>query len=173
MTAPTDLPENPNHPGTWAALTPDKPAVIMASNGESMTYAELEDKANRLSHSFMRRASDRAITCLLHGAASTICDPLGRPLRRPLLHAIGSRLTTEELGYILENGGRQHPRVPEAEDMAASATVSEKIETKLVVGELEVRGLRGGDREVRADPAARRMEAQPMLLLRNDGTSKG
>ena len=52
MTAPTDLPENPNHPGTWAALTPDKPAVIMASNGESMTYAELEDKANRLSQLF-------------------------------------------------------------------------------------------------------------------------
>ena len=36
MTAPTDLPENPNHPGTWAALTPDKPAVINASVGRQL-----------------------------------------------------------------------------------------------------------------------------------------
>ena len=37
-------------PGTFAATHPDKPAVIMATTGEVITYAELDAEANRLSH---------------------------------------------------------------------------------------------------------------------------
>ena len=34
------------YPGHFAALTPDKPAVVMAESGETMTYAELDELAN-------------------------------------------------------------------------------------------------------------------------------
>ena len=34
-------------PGTWAERTPDKPAIVIAETGETMTYAELDDAANR------------------------------------------------------------------------------------------------------------------------------
>ncbi|GAA4391914.1 acyl-CoA synthetase [Brevibacterium pityocampae] len=40
------------YPGKWAATTPDKPAVIMADTGETLTYAELEDRSLRLANHF-------------------------------------------------------------------------------------------------------------------------
>ena len=33
------------YPGTWAASTPDKPALIIAETGQTTTYAELEDRS--------------------------------------------------------------------------------------------------------------------------------
>ncbi|GEL21614.1 putative acyl-CoA ligase [Pseudonocardia sulfidoxydans NBRC 16205] len=36
------------HPGRFAALTPDKPAVVMSDTGETLTYAQLDDRSRRL-----------------------------------------------------------------------------------------------------------------------------
>lgn len=36
------------YPGAHAATTPDKPAVVLAGSGETLTYAELEDRSTRL-----------------------------------------------------------------------------------------------------------------------------
>src|SRR4051812_28947259 len=36
------------HPGQIAATTPDKPAVIMAGSGETVTFRELDQESNRL-----------------------------------------------------------------------------------------------------------------------------
>lgn len=38
------------YPGTWAAQTPDKPALVIAETAETMTYAELEEASLRLGH---------------------------------------------------------------------------------------------------------------------------
>ncbi|SDS29410.1 fatty-acyl-CoA synthase [Nocardioides scoriae] len=38
------------HPGTHAATTPDKPALVMADTGETLTYRELEERSVRLAH---------------------------------------------------------------------------------------------------------------------------
>jgi fatty-acyl-CoA synthase len=38
------------YPGTWASVQPDKPAVIMASSGATVTFAELEERSLRLAH---------------------------------------------------------------------------------------------------------------------------
>lgn len=38
------------YPGTFARQTPDKPAVVMADTGKSLTYAELEERSVRLAH---------------------------------------------------------------------------------------------------------------------------
>ena len=37
------------YPGVHAAASPDKPAVIMAGSGETVTYAQLDAEANRVS----------------------------------------------------------------------------------------------------------------------------
>lgn len=38
------------HPRHFAATSPDKPAYIMAGSGETVTYGELEARANRVAH---------------------------------------------------------------------------------------------------------------------------
>ena len=169
MTAPTDLPENPNHPGTWAALTPDKPAVIMASNGESMTYAELEDKANRLSqlfHAAGLRPGDHMAFCM-ENRLEYLAILWGAHYAGLYYTAVSSRLTTEELGYILEDSGsRAFITSPyKAEDVAGLGDVLEKIETKLVVGG-ELDGFEDFEAAIAKfdpTPLPDRMEAQPML----------
>ncbi len=40
------------HPGHHAAVTPDKPAIVMSDGSGSLTYAELEAMANRISRLF-------------------------------------------------------------------------------------------------------------------------
>ena len=45
-------PDTSYYPGAYAASDPERLAVVMAESGASMTYAELEDHANRLSHLF-------------------------------------------------------------------------------------------------------------------------
>jgi acyl-CoA synthetase (AMP-forming)/AMP-acid ligase II len=37
------------YPGTFAASTPDKPAVVMGLSGEVVTYSELDERSARLS----------------------------------------------------------------------------------------------------------------------------
>lgn len=58
-------------PGSFAATAPDRPAVIMATSGEVLTYAQLDEEANRLSH-VLRAAGlqpgDHVALCLENSA---------------------------------------------------------------------------------------------------------
>ena len=38
------------YPGEYAEQHPDRPAFIMASTGESVSYREFEERSNRLAH---------------------------------------------------------------------------------------------------------------------------
>ena len=38
------------YPGTWARQTPDKPALVIAETGETLTYAQLDENSLRLAH---------------------------------------------------------------------------------------------------------------------------
>ncbi|GAA4283029.1 acyl-CoA synthetase [Brevibacterium daeguense] len=40
------------YPGKWAAAQPDKPAVIMADTGQTLSYAQLEERSLRLANHF-------------------------------------------------------------------------------------------------------------------------
>jgi len=95
------------YPGSHAAERPDHPAIIMAGSGETVTYAELDEAANRLSrvfHELGLRAGDHVAFCLEnHPRFLEIC--WGAHYAGLVYTAMSSRLTTEEMAYIIDNCG--------------------------------------------------------------------
>ena len=96
-------------PGAFADTTPGKPAVIMAGSGRVITYRELDAEANRVSHLFRSlglRPGDHIAFCLenhprFHGLV------WGAHYAGLYYTAMSSRLTTDEMAYIIDDCGAQ------------------------------------------------------------------
>jgi acyl-CoA synthetase (AMP-forming)/AMP-acid ligase II len=95
------------YPGSVAANHPDRPAIVMAGSGETLTYAELDAEANRASHLFRSlglQPGDHVAFCLENHVRLL-------PLAWGAIYAglfftpLSSRLTTEEMAYILDDCG--------------------------------------------------------------------
>ena len=96
------------YPGTHAATTPDKPALIMADTGETLTYRELEDRSVRLAHVLydhgLRPGDSFA---LLSENSLRYHEAYWAALRSGLyVTALNHHLAVDELTYIL-NGLRR------------------------------------------------------------------
>ncbi len=95
------------YPGVFAASRPDHPAVIMAGTGSVLTYAELDEEANRLSrvlHDIGLRPGDHIAICLEnHQRFLSIC--WGAHYAGIIYTPMSSRLRTDEMRYIIENSG--------------------------------------------------------------------
>jgi long-chain acyl-CoA synthetase len=95
------------YPGAHAATRPEHPAIVMAESGDTISYAELDAEANRLSR-FFRDAGlqpgDHVAFCLEnHARFLPIC--WGAHYAGLIYTAISSRLTTDEMAYIVDNCG--------------------------------------------------------------------
>ncbi len=95
------------HPSVHAESTPDKPAIIMGSTGETITYAELNARSNQIAHLFRKLG-------LGHGDAVAVCldnraryfDIAWAAYRAGQIFVpISCRLTAPEIAYILEDSG--------------------------------------------------------------------
>jgi long-chain acyl-CoA synthetase len=93
------------YPGAHAATRPDHPAIVLATTGESISYRELDEEANRLSHVFRDMGlepGDHIAFCLEnHPRFLAIC--WGAHYAGLIYTAMSSRLTTEEMAYIIDN----------------------------------------------------------------------
>src|SRR3979409_259628 len=93
------------YPGTQPHLRPLQPAFIMAGSGETVSYAELEARSNRLAHLFRQRGLKR----LDHYAIfmennSRYLEACGAGERSGLYFTcVNSYLTGSELAYIVNN----------------------------------------------------------------------
>jgi long-chain acyl-CoA synthetase len=94
-------------PGAHLATTPDKSAIVMADTGWTQTFAELDAAANRLSRLLRAaglQAGDHVALCMEnHPHYLEIlwgCEYAGL-----IYTAASSRLTTEELAYIVNDCG--------------------------------------------------------------------
>jgi long-chain acyl-CoA synthetase len=95
------------YPGAYVATDPDKPAFVIAETGWTQTFAELDAAANRLSHLFRSiglQPGDHVAFCLEnHPRYMEVvwgCDYAGL-----IYTATSSRLTTDELTYIVNDCG--------------------------------------------------------------------
>jgi long-chain acyl-CoA synthetase len=96
-------------PGAYAETTPDKPAIVMGGSGQVVTYRELDAEANQVSHLFRSlglRPGDHVAFCLenhprFHALA------WGAHYAGLYYTAMSSRLTTDEMAYIIEDCGAQ------------------------------------------------------------------
>jgi fatty-acyl-CoA synthase len=94
-------------PSWYAAETPDAPAIVMGTTGETVTYAELEDRSARFARALRARGLDV-------GGHIAILMENNRPYlevawaaQRSGLHytAINSHLGRGEVEYILDDSG--------------------------------------------------------------------
>jgi long-chain acyl-CoA synthetase len=93
------------YPGTHGKSKADQPAFIMAQSGETVTYAELEARTNRLAHFLRSRGLKRLdhYSIFMENNARYI-ECCGAGERAGLYFTcINSFLTADELAYIVNN----------------------------------------------------------------------
>ncbi|ANY25819.1 acyl-CoA synthetase [Gordonia terrae] len=91
------------YPGTHAANRPDKPALVMASTGQVVTYAQLEHNSRQIAHLFgelgLRRGDHIAVVSTNE---ARIFEIYWAALRTGLyITAVNSHLTAAEVAYIV------------------------------------------------------------------------
>ena len=129
------------HPGYWAQVSPDEPAVIMASTGEQMTYAELDAMANQLSHWFRSiglNAGDHVAFCM-ENRLEYLPIMWGCHYAGLVYTAMSSRLQHEEASYIVNNcGAKAVIMSPYVTEMATGivATTPEVLHRLVIGGDL-------------------------------------
>ncbi|MGB3447371.1 MAG: AMP-binding protein [Xanthobacteraceae bacterium] len=125
------------YPGTHAAPRANQPAFIMATTGETVTYAELEARTNRLAH-FLR---SRGLNRLDHYSIfmennSRYLESCGAGERAGLYFTcINSFLKADELAYITDNSESRVLIFSEEKRAVAEEALRQcpKIEVSLVV----------------------------------------
>ncbi len=158
-------------PGARAALTPDKPAVVMAGTGETVTYQELNDRSNQLAQLFwdagLRFGDHLAVLMDNNSRYLEVC---WAAQRSGLFYtAINWHFTAEEAAYILDDC--------DAEAIVVS-TGTREVATELVerglMPRVRIRLAVGGSIDGYADyedaiaafpaePLAEEIEGTPML----------
>ena len=95
------------HPRNYLATTPDKPAYIMAGSGETVTFAQLETRANQINHAIRAAGINPGDTLAIFAENSPRYFEICWAAQRSgvYLVAISSRLTTPEVEYILQDSG--------------------------------------------------------------------
>lgn len=97
------------YPGKYAKLHPDRPALIMASSGETVTYAEFETRSNQLAQ--LLRATGLEIGdhyAIFMENHVRFVEACAAGERAGLYYTpINSYLKADELAYIINNCGAQ------------------------------------------------------------------
>lgn len=95
------------HPSVHASQHPDKPAVIEAESGRTLTYGELDRASNRFAHVLRGHglAPGDVIALMLDNDADYFSFAWGA--QRSGMHyvCISTRLTVDEVNYILADSG--------------------------------------------------------------------
>ncbi|MEM8922378.1 MAG: AMP-binding protein [Actinomycetota bacterium] len=93
------------YPGAYAEQHPDRPAFIMAESGETVSYREFEERANRMAHLLRANGVERlghfSIFMENHPRYLEACSAGERT--GAYYTCVNSYLTADELAYIVNN----------------------------------------------------------------------
>ncbi len=95
------------HPVHHAAASPDKPAIIMAGSGASMTYAELEARSNQVAQLLRAKGLKRGdiIAILMENSLDFLPICWGAQRSGLVFTCLSTRLGIEEARYIVGDSG--------------------------------------------------------------------
>ena len=95
------------HPIAHAQSRPDHPAIIMAGTGETLTYRQMDELANRYAHLLRARGLGEgdAFAVLMENHLHYLPMMWGSQRIGTMLVPIATRLTAEEIAYIVRDAG--------------------------------------------------------------------
>ncbi|WP_395659299.1 acyl-CoA synthetase [Nocardioides sp.] len=114
------------YPGTWAQQTPDKPALVMAGSGRTLTYRELDERSLRLAHVLQDAGlATGDVVALLSDNRPEAYEVYWAALRSGLyVTAVNHNLSADEVSYIVRDCGAKALVVsPAKADLAAALDV--------------------------------------------------
>jgi len=129
------------YPGQYATQNPDRPAFIMASTGEQVSYSEFEARSNRLARLLRNHGLkhlDHYSICMENNNRYLECCAAGE--RAGLYYTcVNHYLKADELSYILDNSESKMLIVSKAKLEVASAALedSKGVSLCLVIGAQE------------------------------------
>ncbi|WP_330256065.1 acyl-CoA synthetase [Nocardia sp. NBC_00565] len=123
------------YPGAYVERTPDRPAVIMSDTGETLTFAELEDRSTRLARLLYDRGLRRGDNFALLSENSPRYYEAYWAAQRSGLYvtAINHNLNPDEIAYIVNDCGARVLLVSAEKSVAAEVIVdlTPKVEGRL------------------------------------------
>jgi long-chain acyl-CoA synthetase len=95
------------YPGTWALQTPDKPALVMAGSGRTLTYAELDDRSLRLARHLQAAGLEVGdVVAMISDNRPETYEVYWAVMRSGLyVTAVNSHLSAAEASYIVTDCG--------------------------------------------------------------------
>ena len=151
-------------PDAHAEATPDKPAYVMARTGEAVTYRQLTDRSRRAAHLLRDLgATHGSCVALLMENHLRYFELAWAAQRAGLRYtAVSSRLTADEVAYILEDSGSMIVFASAATEELARAAAGD-------VRVISVDGcLRRAGRRTARDAARRRARGRRLPVLVGD-----
>ncbi|MFI6813796.1 acyl-CoA synthetase [Nonomuraea sp. NPDC050328] len=140
------------YPGAIAAVTPDKPAVILAGSGEVVTYRRLDEESNRLAQLFRANGLKPGDHIAFMLGNHPLFLVIAWAAHRSGLYytAISPRLQAEELAYIVENCEAR--AFITSADLAEVAAAVPEVELRLMIDGV-AEGYSSYEEAVAAQPA--------------------
>jgi fatty-acyl-CoA synthase len=154
-------------PGTHAAVTPDKPAVIMAGSGETLSYKDLDAGSARLARHLYDAGLRRGdVIALLAANSPRVFEVYWAAQRSGLyITAVNHHLTADEVAYIVSDSGAKALVVSASPLAAEVGEVTADLPVRLAY-DGEVPGFADYDetlREVSAEPLPDQPRGADML----------
>lgn len=125
------------HPFHHAAAQPDTPAIIMSGSGETLSYAQLEERSNRIAHLLrglgLTRGDTIAILMLNEIDFLPICWAAQRS--GLVFVAMSTKLTADEAGYIAQDSAAKAIFCsPSLAEVAVAATPGLSLSARFCTG---------------------------------------